>query len=85
MGIVMTGFCHPGGILQLFHRHDQQILRLPTAAGVRSLQQDPSTSDRLHHQRAYNFHRAGEIAVRVSVGFIIVMVSALKAVPIYAP
>jgi hypothetical protein len=28
----MTRFCHPGGILQLFHRQDQQILRLPTAA-----------------------------------------------------
>jgi hypothetical protein len=48
VGIVATGFCYPGGILQLFHRQDQQIfhqedqqifhrqdqqiLRLPTAA-----------------------------------------------------
>jgi hypothetical protein len=38
VGIAATGFCYPGGILQLFHRRDQQILRLPTAA-VRSLQQ----------------------------------------------
>jgi hypothetical protein len=28
----MTGFCYPGGILQLFRRQDHQILRLPTAA-----------------------------------------------------
>jgi hypothetical protein len=47
MGIAATGFCYPGGILQLFHRRyqqifhrqDQQILRLPTAAAARSLQQ----------------------------------------------
>jgi hypothetical protein len=32
VGIAATGFCYPGGILQLFHRQDQQILRLPTAA-----------------------------------------------------
>jgi hypothetical protein len=25
MGIAVTGFCYPGGILQLFHRKDQQI------------------------------------------------------------
>jgi hypothetical protein len=37
--IAATGFCHPGGILQLFHRQDQQILRLPTAAAAKSLQQ----------------------------------------------
>jgi hypothetical protein len=37
--ITATGFCYPGGILQLFHRQDQQILRLPAAAAVRSLQQ----------------------------------------------
>jgi hypothetical protein len=51
VGIAATGFCYPGGILQFFHRHDQQVfhrqdqqifhrqdqqfLRLPTAA-VRS-------------------------------------------------
>jgi hypothetical protein len=38
MGIAVIGFCYPGGILQLFHREDQQILRLPIAA-ARSLQQ----------------------------------------------
>jgi hypothetical protein len=38
VGIAATGFCYPGGILQLFHREDQQILWLPTAA-ARSLQQ----------------------------------------------
>jgi hypothetical protein len=53
VGIAATGFCNPGGILQLFHRQDQQffhrqdqqifyrqdqqILQLPTAA-VRLLQ-----------------------------------------------
>jgi hypothetical protein len=31
VGIATTGFCHPGRILQLFHRQDEQILRLPTA------------------------------------------------------
>jgi hypothetical protein len=25
VGIAATGFCYPGGILQLFHRRDQQI------------------------------------------------------------
>jgi hypothetical protein len=34
VGIAATEFCHPGGILQLFHRQDQQILRLPTAAAA---------------------------------------------------
>jgi hypothetical protein len=38
VGIAATGFCHPGGVLQLFHREDQQISRLPIAA-ARSLQQ----------------------------------------------
>jgi hypothetical protein len=38
MGIAATGFCHPGGILQLFCRQDQQFLWLPAAA-ARSLQQ----------------------------------------------
>jgi hypothetical protein len=33
VGIAATGFCYLGGILQVFHRQDQQILRLPTAAG----------------------------------------------------
>jgi hypothetical protein len=53
VGIAATGFCYPGGILQIFHRQDQQIfhrqdqqiLRLPTA--VRSLlvgSSRPSTS-----------------------------------------
>jgi hypothetical protein len=35
VGIAATGFCHPGGILQLFHRQDQQILRLPIATARR--------------------------------------------------
>jgi hypothetical protein len=39
VGIAATGFCYPGGILQLFHRQDQQILRLPAAAVVKSVQQ----------------------------------------------
>jgi hypothetical protein len=43
MGIATTGFCHPGGILQLFHRQDQQILRLLTAATVRSHLADQSS------------------------------------------
>jgi hypothetical protein len=38
VGIAVTGFCHPGGILQLFHQEDQQISRLPIAV-ARSLQQ----------------------------------------------
>jgi hypothetical protein len=46
VGSAATGFCYPGGILQLFHRQDpssfhrqdQQIWRLPRAA-ARSLQQ----------------------------------------------
>jgi hypothetical protein len=25
VGIVVTGFCYPGGIFQLFHRQDQQF------------------------------------------------------------
>jgi hypothetical protein len=32
VGIAATGFCYPGEILQLFHRQDQQVLRLPTVA-----------------------------------------------------
>jgi hypothetical protein len=32
VGIAATGFYHPDGILHLFHRQDQQILWLPTAA-----------------------------------------------------
>jgi hypothetical protein len=42
VGIATTGFCHPGGILQAFHRQDQQILRLPAAA--KSLQQKSSST-----------------------------------------
>jgi hypothetical protein len=34
VGIAATGFCYPGGILQLFHRQDQQILWLPTEAAI---------------------------------------------------
>jgi hypothetical protein len=37
VGITATGFCYPGGILQLLHWQDQQILRLPTAATAISL------------------------------------------------
>jgi hypothetical protein len=44
VGIAATGFCYLGGILQLFHRQDQQILRLPTAAATRSHLVIPSTS-----------------------------------------
>jgi hypothetical protein len=43
MGIAATRFYHPGRLLQLFHRQDQQILRLPTAA-TRSHLVTPSTS-----------------------------------------
>jgi hypothetical protein len=43
VGIATTGFCNSGGILQLFHREDQQIFRLPTAA-VRSIQQNLSST-----------------------------------------
>jgi hypothetical protein len=39
VGIAATGFCHPGGILHLFHRQDQQILRL---------QQQPDCFKRSH-------------------------------------
>jgi hypothetical protein len=50
VGIAATGFCYPGGILQIFHRQDQQIFhrqdqqifRLPAAA--RSHQVITSTS-----------------------------------------
>jgi hypothetical protein len=38
VGTAAIEFCYPGGILQLFHREDQQISRLPIAA-TRSLQQ----------------------------------------------
>jgi hypothetical protein len=34
VGIAAIGFCYPDGILQLFHRQDQQILRLRTAAAA---------------------------------------------------
>jgi hypothetical protein len=64
VGIATTGFCHPGGILQLFHREDQQILRLPTAV-ARSLQQIASyriifiseinINYRLHHRDLQRF------------------------------
>jgi hypothetical protein len=59
VGIAATGFCYPGGILQIFHRQDQQIFhrqdqetfhrqdqqisRLPRAA-VRLLQQNSSST-----------------------------------------
>jgi hypothetical protein len=59
VGIATTGFCYPGGILQLFYREDQEILRLPTAA-PRLFQQIASCriifiseiniNDPLHHQ-----------------------------------
>jgi hypothetical protein len=62
VGIAATGFCHPGGILQLFHREDQQILWLPTAA-ARSLQQISSCriiflseiniNDHIHHLQRF--------------------------------
>jgi hypothetical protein len=32
VGITATGFCYPDMILQLFHRQDQEILRLSTTA-----------------------------------------------------
>jgi hypothetical protein len=50
VGIATTGFCHPGGILQLFHRQDQQILWLPTAASIGSHLADSSRSDHCLHQ-----------------------------------
>jgi hypothetical protein len=34
VGIAVTEFCYSGGIFQLFHRQDQQILRLRTAAAA---------------------------------------------------
>jgi hypothetical protein len=37
VGITTTGYCYPGGILQLFRQQDQQILRLPTAASGGSI------------------------------------------------
>jgi hypothetical protein len=36
VGIAVTGFYYLDRILQLFHREDQQILQLPTAAAARS-------------------------------------------------
>jgi hypothetical protein len=46
VGIAVTRFCYPGGILQIFHRQDQQVLRLPTAAsgGLINLQQVSNSS-----------------------------------------
>jgi hypothetical protein len=46
--IAATGFCYPGGILQPFHRQDQQILRLPTAAAARSHQAIHINNRRVH-------------------------------------
>jgi hypothetical protein len=61
VGIAATGFCYPGGILQLFRRQDQQILWLPAAA--RSLQQitscriifisDININDHIHHPQRF--------------------------------
>jgi hypothetical protein len=50
VGIAATGFCYPGGILQLFHRQDQQILRLPDNSS-QIVSTDRISSDHLHwHQ-----------------------------------
>jgi hypothetical protein len=46
VGIVVTGFCYPGGILQLSRRQDQQILRLPTAARISHLGESSSSTAR---------------------------------------
>jgi hypothetical protein len=51
VGTAATGFCYPGGILQVFHRQDQQILRLPTAAAGTHLAKSSATSD---HHRQYS-------------------------------
>jgi hypothetical protein len=32
VGIAATGFCYPGGILQIFHQQDQQVVRLSIVA-----------------------------------------------------
>jgi hypothetical protein len=50
VGIAATGFCHPGGILQVFHRQDQQVLRLPIAASTGSHLADSSRSAHCLHQ-----------------------------------
>jgi hypothetical protein len=42
VGIAATGFCNPGGILQLFGRENPQILRLPTAAAGSHLAESSS-------------------------------------------
>jgi hypothetical protein len=67
VGIVATGFCYLGGILQLFHRRYQQIFSTSTrstnfAAADSSNSQIASTdpADRLHHQQAVNSHHVGE-------------------------
>jgi hypothetical protein len=67
VGIAATGFCHPSGILQLFHRQDQQILRLPTAV-ARSLQQiHPLQIDYIVNEQTISSYR--RITVRIGVGF----------------
>jgi hypothetical protein len=50
MGIAATGFCYPGGILQVFHQQDQQVLRLPTTASTGSHLADSSRSAHCLHQ-----------------------------------
>jgi hypothetical protein len=65
VGIAATGFCYPGGILQAFHRQDQQIFSSTrsanfTAADNRSSQIDSTefiinTSYHLHRQDLHRF------------------------------
>jgi hypothetical protein len=54
VGSAATGFCYLGGILQLFHRQDQQILRLPTASARSFQQNSPSTSTIIYSIKIFN-------------------------------
>jgi hypothetical protein len=44
VGIAATGFCYPGGILQIFSSTRSAILQLPTTEAVRSIQQNVSST-----------------------------------------
>jgi hypothetical protein len=50
VGIAATEFCYLGGILQVFYRQDQQVLRLPTAVSTGSHLADSSRSAHCLHQ-----------------------------------
>jgi hypothetical protein len=79
VGIAATGFCYPGGILQLFHRRYQQIFSTSTRSANFSTSSRSTNFAAAQQQQPDCFNRSHPVGSSSSTSVIVYIVKIFKA------